>query len=310
MSEFQNPEIYRTILEALRVGLCVIDRQRRIVFWNDGAERITGYLRHEVVGHECIQNILKHCDGTQCELCGDRCPLTAVLHEGKPVEAAAFMHHKAGHRLLVHLWVVPLRDQHGSVIGAVQSFEQRHLVPNPDRREKVSEPFGFLDAVTGVANQAMTQSRVRESLATFLELHVPFGILCVQLGRMEQFRANFGQEAIGSLLRVSAQSLESSLRPADFVGRWGEDKFLAVLTNCRVATLKMISERVRKLVASGGIDWWGEERHVAVSVKIVTARAHDTLASLLQRINQNFSPPRTGEQATAAAGDTGAAPSG
>lgn len=47
---FDDPEICRSILEGLQVGICLMDRYQRILFWNDGAERIAGYLRQNVVG--------------------------------------------------------------------------------------------------------------------------------------------------------------------------------------------------------------------------------------------------------------------
>jgi len=297
MSGFRDPEIYRTILESLKTGLCVVDRQRRIVFWNEGAESITGYLRHEVVGHLCNDNILRYCNGNNCELCGERCALTAVLHDAKTVEATGYLHHKAGHRLLVHLWILPLRDEHGSVIGTVQCFEGR--IPNPDRRTS-GVTAGFLDPVTGVSNHAVMQSRLREALATFTEMNIPFGVLCIHLDGVDHFRANYGPEAENSILRVAAQTIVNSLRPSDYVGRWANDQFLAVLSGCRPTSLEAIGDRIGRIVASGGIEWWGEELHLAVSVIKILPQAGENLESLLQRIEQPFREDSKGEQAVAA----------
>ncbi len=37
-----HQDLYRTVLENLPTGVYVVDRERRILFWNDGAEQITG----------------------------------------------------------------------------------------------------------------------------------------------------------------------------------------------------------------------------------------------------------------------------
>jgi len=301
MSGFQDPEIYRTILESLKTGLCVVDRQRRIVFWNGGAEAATGYLRHEVVGHLCNENILRHCNGISCELCGERCALTAVLHDAKPVEATGYLHHKAGHRIFVHLWILPLRDDHGSVIGTAQCFEGR--TPNPDRRTS-GVAAGFLDPMTGISNHAMMQSRLREALATFTGMNIPFGVLCIHLHGMDHFRANYGPEAENSILRVAAQTVVNSLRPTDYVGRWANDQFLAVLTGCRTTSLEDIGDRIGRIVASGGIEWWGEELHLAVTVFKTLPQAGESLETLVQRIEQSIHGNSSGEPVvTTAAGD-------
>jgi PAS domain S-box-containing protein len=55
-------EGFRTILEGLPTGVYLVGRDRRIIFWNDGCERITGFLRHEVIGRSCAQDLLMHCD--------------------------------------------------------------------------------------------------------------------------------------------------------------------------------------------------------------------------------------------------------
>jgi len=47
------------------------------------------------------------------------------------------------------------------------------------------------------------------------------------------------------------------LRATDWVGRWGEDKFLVILGNCKPGGMEVVRERVRKMVASSGIEWWG-----------------------------------------------------
>jgi PAS domain S-box-containing protein len=33
--------MFRAVLESLQTGVCVVDRERKITFWNDGAEKIT-----------------------------------------------------------------------------------------------------------------------------------------------------------------------------------------------------------------------------------------------------------------------------
>ena len=43
MPAFPDPETYRDILDALQIGVSVLDLQKKIVFWSDGAEQITGY---------------------------------------------------------------------------------------------------------------------------------------------------------------------------------------------------------------------------------------------------------------------------
>ena len=33
-----DPEVYRAVLESLAIGVYLVDRERRIFLWNDGAD--------------------------------------------------------------------------------------------------------------------------------------------------------------------------------------------------------------------------------------------------------------------------------
>jgi len=36
----------------------LVDRSGKIMFWNAGAERITGYLPQDIVGHSSLEDVL------------------------------------------------------------------------------------------------------------------------------------------------------------------------------------------------------------------------------------------------------------
>lgn len=114
-----------TILNQLSDGLYVTDVERRILYWNDSAERITGYSREEVIGRHCSENILCHVDRNDNLLCGkDRCPLhRAIVTESKSSQPiVVYAKHKKGHRVPTQVTVSPLFNEDGEVIGGVEVF--------------------------------------------------------------------------------------------------------------------------------------------------------------------------------------------
>jgi diguanylate cyclase (GGDEF)-like protein/PAS domain S-box-containing protein len=289
MPAFQDPETYRDILNGLQIGVSVLDLQKKIVFWSDGAEQITGYSRIDVLGHSCTENILPHCSQSSCEMCTEKCPMATALHEAKPVEAMSLIHHKSGHRIPVHTWAIPLRDKRGSIIGIIQTFEGDFALASPDPNGRSMKEQGWLDDVTGLPNQAMMQSHLRETLGTFTEVHIPFGIVLLQVHDLGQFRASYGQGAARSILQVLARTLRNTVWPTDFVGSWSDGRFLVILMGCSEEALQTVSQRTLKTVASATIRWWGEDLSVAVSIGCTGARAGDTVESLLLRAQPTFS---------------------
>lgn len=304
MSALQDPEAYRRILENLPVGICVVDAQKKIIFWNDGVERLTGRARIEVLGHSCLDSVVPQCNQSSCAQCDDQCPLVAALHDGKAVEAGLSIPHKKGSLIPVHSWTTPLRDANGLIIGAIQTFEEVRPPDHPDPNEATMKAAGFLDDVTGLANRVMMQSHLRETLGTFEELGIPFGIVCLEATQLGQFRARYGPDATTSMLRVLAQTLRNAVWPSDFVGHWNEDRFLVILNGCAEAALEAVSQRMRKMIDGATIEWWGEELSIAVSFGRASARTGDTVESLIERalqavvVNRPASRSRTASAAS------------
>lgn len=287
MPAFQDPEIYRDILNALQIGVSVLDLQKKIVFWSDGAEKITGYTRLEVLGHACTDSILLHCNETSCEMCNEKCPVASALHQADTSENVIFIRHKSGYRTEVHVWVAPLRDRLGSIIGIIQTFEGEFAVHSADPNDRSMQEHGWLDAVTGLPNQPIMNSHLRETLGTFTELHVPFGIVLLEVSNLEEFRTKYGQGASRSILQVLARTLRNIVWPTDVVGTWSDSQFLVILMGCSEEAVHAVSGRMYRMLAGATITWWGQELSAKVQVGCTVARAGDTIESILRRTQAN-----------------------
>jgi diguanylate cyclase (GGDEF)-like protein/PAS domain S-box-containing protein len=306
MPAFQDPETYRDILDGLQIGVSVLDLEKKIVFWSDGAEQVTGYARIDVLGHSCRENIFLHCNEISCEMCGEKCSLAKALRDTKPVETMGLIHHKSGHRTSVRTWAIPLRNKQRSIIGIIQTFEGEFAAADQDpndrsMKDRSIKEHGCLDDTTGLPNQALMQSHLREMLGTFAELEIPFAIVFVHAHGLNLFRARYGQEAGKSIIQVLARTLRNTVWPTDFVGRWSDDQFLVILSGCGDAALEATSERMLKMMASASIHWWGDELSVAVSIGRTGAVTGDSVESILERARRALSGNQTGDPVRAAA---------
>ena len=57
-----DPGFYEELLNHMSDGVYFVDRDRRILYWNEGAFRLSGYTAKELVGRLCNDNILCHID--------------------------------------------------------------------------------------------------------------------------------------------------------------------------------------------------------------------------------------------------------
>ena len=283
MCELQDPELFRTVLDSLQTGVSVADRNGKILFWNQGAERLMGHKRHEVVGHPCRDNILVQCNDRGCAACGATCPISRTLYEGKPQEAKMQLRHKEGHPIHVLMRLAPLRDTHGSIVGIAKSFDEQSFGAERDRNRHTLAEHGCMDESTDVPNHEFTQFHLSKNLASLARYHLPFGIILIQADRLAQFRAACGPPAGDAVLRVVAQTMKNAFRPSDFVGRWAEDQFLAILINCSNSGVEKTWERTRKMITCAGLRWWSDELSVTTSVGYAMAQSGDSIDSLLSR---------------------------
>jgi diguanylate cyclase (GGDEF)-like protein/PAS domain S-box-containing protein len=283
MPELNDPEIYQTVLDGLQTGVYIVDRNRRIRFWNEGAEQITGYLRQDVVGRFLRDHLLITGDDANNLDSDPGDPLNLVFRDGKPSIMDVSILHKEGYRVPIILRTNPIRNGRGTVVGAAESFERNRTASESTRRQSALGDFGCLDAVTGVAARSFMETQLRENLITFAEHNTPFGILLIQVDHMDEFRASRGPGIVPTILRIIAQSIENCVRPTDRVGCWGENQFIAILLECRESEVSLVGERVRRMIGRAEIEWWGDKFSVTSPVGGAGCRPGDDVDLLMAR---------------------------
>jgi diguanylate cyclase (GGDEF)-like protein/PAS domain S-box-containing protein len=283
MLDLQNAEIFRAALESLQTGVCIVDRDRKIAFWNDGAERITGYLRQDVLGRFCGEILLIKFHEKKKAFCDRSCPLVAAMRDGKARESRVYLHHKSGYAVPVSLRAVSIRDAHRQVIGAVESFVERSGMSAPRRPDSDLAVGHGLNAVTQLPDFPFTESHLAGRLKFAAAHAIPFGLLCIQLDQLDTLAVTHGLDAAESILSVVAHTLRNGLDPPDFVGGWLEDQFLAIVANCSDGDLLTTAERLTQLAQSSEIAWWGDPLSVTVSVGGTVSRPGEPIESLLGR---------------------------
>jgi diguanylate cyclase (GGDEF)-like protein/PAS domain S-box-containing protein len=288
MPEFANPEIYRLVLEELLTGVCLIDCEQKVHFWNSGAERITGYLCQEMIGRPMPENTFSGKADSETDAGGVNSPLIAAIREGKPIQTDACLHHKKGHRVPVRLRAIPIRNEQNKLIGAAACFDENTSVSEWNRRRVKLAEFGCIDDDTGVPNIEFILTQLRECLDAYNKHHVPVGVLCIEVDRMDDLHASYGQNAVANIMRVVAQTLENSLRPTDWLGRWTDKRFLAILTECSAVEFSKIGKRLQNMVSDSETDWWGDKITVTVSFSGTAARPGDSIELVLERLQESL----------------------
>ena len=280
---YLSRESYKKIIDNLRDGLYIIDQGRKIVFWNQAAERISGFSSAEVVGRSCSENILCHVDDSGSNLCGGNCPLAATMQQGAAHDAEIFLHHKNGHRVPVSVRITPLCDDKGKIIGGVEMFSDNSNKNANDLRLLELEKLALLDGLTQLANRRYLERELEARLEEMSRYDIPFGVLFMDLDDFKRVNDHFGHDTGDRVLRFVSATLNANSRPFDLYGRWGGEEFVGIVRNVSFANLKHMGQRLRKLVEKSFLLEAGENLRVTVSIGATMALKGDSIPTLLQR---------------------------
>jgi diguanylate cyclase (GGDEF)-like protein len=208
-----------------------------------------------------------------------------AMRDGHKKNSRISLRAKNGHFVIEKLHTAPLRDERGSIQGAVEIFEESTPILT-NRRAKKLAAFGCLDTLTSVLNRGMIEGHLRGNLAIHAKYPVPFCIMSIAVDDLANIRELFGQAAVDETLRAAAQTVQGGLRPTDYVGRFNEFELLAILKECSESEVSEVGKRLRKLVHSSGVSWWGDTLHVTISIGATPAHDNDTVETIIGRAEQ------------------------
>jgi diguanylate cyclase (GGDEF)-like protein len=124
------------------------------------------------------------------------------------------------------------------------------------RAEELIERLAFHDTLTGLANRTLLRDRLRRALLAAARGRSPLAVLYLDLDRFADANHLLGQAGADRVLQTVAARLETVVREADTVARWGADEFILLLPEARGtdAATRVAEELARALAAPLEID--------------------------------------------------------
>ena len=275
---------YKTLLDNLYDGVYFVDRDRRISYWNKGAERITGYAATEVIGKHCYDNILMHTDELGTVLCHGACPLVATITEGTARTNEVYLQHKSGHRVPITVRVAPIRE-HGEIVGGVEIFTDNTPAAVALARLAELERIAYIDPLTGLANRRYAEIALHARIEELQRYSWQFGVIFIDIDHFKKVNDEFGHAMGDEVLKTVSLTLQNSVRSFDIVSRWGGEEFVALIANVESTDLVMMANRCLALVEQSTVPALSSLR-ITISGGATLARKDDTIETLISRADQ------------------------
>ena len=255
-------EIHLALLQALPEAMCFVDTEGAVRFWNERAESITGFSIAEAVCARRLTDVffLSGADGH---------PILAIPEiDGTSKPYHYFLRHKDGYSTPVALRRLAVRTQGDHPLGTLLLFgESRNATQS------------------GVGGNGLIPGRNREENGESLQWSSgdgkAAGLLLIQIDAFEEFERRLGPEASEKIFALVEQTTKNCLNADETCRRLPNGSVLASIDSA--ARLVPLANRLRALVQSSHVQWWGNTVTVTVSIGGTAVGPHDSPADAVRR---------------------------
>lgn len=278
--------VYKKVLDNINDGVFFVDMDRKITYWNDVSEKITGYSSSEVIGKRCSDNVLIHIDDKGENVCKKHCPLDEAVVSGTMQKAELYLLHKKGYRLPVLVRTAPIRNSNNKIIGVVEIFTDNSSKIASLERIRELQKEALLDHLTGLGNRHYTEMNLQGKINELQRYKLSFGVLFIDIDQFKKVNDIYGHDIGDEVLKMVAMTLSGNLRRFDSIGRWGGEEFVVIVVNVDRKRLYRIAKKLCLLVAKSGLTVGSETVRVTVSVGAALAKPVDSVFSLIKRADE------------------------
>ena len=207
-----------SLLDKAQDAIVERDLQHRIIYWNQGAERLYGWSASQAMGRAA--NELMYEDSITFERA-----TTAVLTKGE-WSGEISQRHVQGQAIDVQGRWTLVQDDQGrpeSILEINTDIGQRKA------KDREIQRLAFYDTLTGLPNRMLLLDRMQQALGTAQRQHQGGALLFIDLDNFKTLNDTLGHDKGDLLLQEVAQRLNGCVRSVDTVARLGGDEFVVML---------------------------------------------------------------------------------
>ena len=275
------------VLDNLQEGIIAHDLNRRIFFFNQAAERITGYRREEVLGRDCHLVFPGNFCGGKCSFCRADCAPTLP---DKPYSLS--FRSREGSDLHLEMNITSITAPGGEVRGVVASF--RDL----SREIELAGRLGEIEQFAGIIGRDPKMQEMYQTIRELADSRVPV-LITGESGTGKELVAaavhSEGQRAAKLFVPVNCGALPENLLESElfghvrgaFTGAIRDKKGRFELADGGTIFLDEIGDislamqvKLLRVLQNGTFHRVGGEEMVRVDVRVVSATHKDLQAEI------------------------------
>jgi len=269
---------FSQIIQSVNMGILVLDKNLRIVFWNRWMEEHSRLRSGEVLGRDIMELY------PNLEKKGFRWKAETVFKMGN---FAFFSQQLHSHLIPLHLaryltadfeqmqqnaTLSPLRDPLGRVEYLCVSIEDAtDSVIYRERLESAKkdlEVMSLTDPLTNLPNRRHLMETLEREISKHGRQKRPLSIAILDVDHFKNINDSHGHMIGDKVLAGLAGIFPRHLRTYDFVARYGGEEFCVVLVNTAMEEALFVMERLRAAVENETFHHEGKDIRLTISIGI------------------------------------------
>lgn len=256
-----NVEFFKELCRLIPIGICLVNSEKKILFWNQWLEFKTGFSESHVLNHT-FADLYQDFNNPRFDWA-----LEQVTTYGNPQILSQILNN--------HLIPIPLQrkitdkiefmPQHVDMIPITYENTYVAMVAISDVTELVLqkstlfekafqlEDDSFHDALTSTYNRRFLWKWFEKESQIAKSESYPMACCLFDLDYFKKINDQHGHQVGDQVLKEFVFIVDSQLRSTDIFVRYGGEEFLALLPNCTLEQAQTISEKIRKLLEETSI---------------------------------------------------------
>ncbi len=181
------------------------------------------------------------------------------------------------------LSLVQLTGLSGCVLY-VQAYTLRHEQQVRLSNERLRH-LAIRDGMTGLFNHTFMEQLIGDAINRSKRSGNPLSLLMIDVDGFKQINDRFGHNTGDQVLVHLTRLLQGSKRVTDYLGRWGGDELILLLTDTNLQGAGRLAEKLRDQVDS---HIFPGPAHLTISLGASEYLEGDTLAGLIARADKNM----------------------
>lgn len=154
------------------------------------------------------------------------------------------------------------------------------------RHQDNIETLATLDSLTGLPNRRGFDLLAAQALHEAQREPKPLNALLIDLDQFKVLNDTHGHLAGDEVLRQFARVMQSCLRQADIICRWGGEEFVVLLKDTEDARAREVAEKIRLRTEQEDFRFADKTIKLTTSIGLSSLQPDDTLHSLIARADQ------------------------